>query len=211
MLTLYLVRHGQTDCSRENRFCGAIDVPLNDAGREMAEALAEAYATEKWDAIYASPLSRARKTAEPLALRLGLPVLIKDGLREIAYGEWDGNLEADVEREQKEAFAAWSSDPAHIPPPGGETAVEIAARAMAAVAEIRAENPAGTVLAVAHKATIRILVCALMGIDVSLFRKRIAAEVGAATIIEFKSTGPLLQSLNDISHLPPRLRHAGGT
>lgn len=211
MLTLYLIRHGQTDCSRENRFCGSVDVPLNEHGKAMAEALAGAFAGESWQAIYASPLLRARQTAEPLAQRLGMAVQIEPGLREIAYGAWDGHLEAEIEQMHPREFAAWSDDPGHVAPPGGETAPQIAERALAALYDIRARYPSGRVLAVAHKATIRILVCALLGIDVGLFRKRIAQEVGAATVFAFKDTGPLLQALNDLSHLPPELRHAAGT
>jgi len=211
MLTLYLVRHGQTDCSLVNRFCGTVDVPLNAAGMAMAAAVADAYASEPWDAIYASPLLRACQTAEPLAQRLGLPLQIAGGLREIAYGAWDGMLEADVVRQQPEAFQAWSADPGRVAPPGGETAHEIAARVVPAIDAIRAGHPDGRVLAVSHKATIRVLVCALLGMDVGLFRKRIASDVGAATVFEFHSTGPLLTALNDVSHLPPELRHAGGT
>ncbi len=211
MLTLYLIRHGQTDCSRENRFCGSVDVPLNENGLAMARALADAFAGERWKAIYASPLQRARQTAEPLAARLGMTVQIEPGLREIAYGAWDGHLEAEIEQLHPREFAAWSNDPGRVAPPGGETAPQIAARALAALNEIRARHTSGQVLAVAHKATIRILVCALLGIDVGLFRKRIAQEVGAATVFEFKDSGPLLKTLNDLSHLPPELRHAEGT
>ncbi|HZQ35762.1 MAG TPA: histidine phosphatase family protein [Dehalococcoidia bacterium] len=211
MLTLYLIRHGQTDCSKENRFCGSVDVPLNAHGKAMAEALADAFAGEAWEAVYASPLLRARQTAEPLARRLGMTVQIEPGLREIAYGAWDGHLEAEIEQLHPREFAAWANDPGRVAPPGGETAPQIADRALAALHEIRARHPNGRVLAVAHKATIRILVCALLGIDVGLFRKRIAQEVGAATVFEFKDTGPLLKALNDLSHLPPELRHVEGT
>jgi probable phosphoglycerate mutase len=210
-LTLYFIRHGQTDCSRQNRFCGALDVPLNETGEQMAQALADAFAGEPWDAIYASPLRRARQTAEPLARRLGLTVRIEPGLREIDYGAWDGRLEAEVEREEKPVFDAWATYPDRVPPPGGETAVEVAERAMAAVHEILDRHQEGRVLAAAHKATIRILVCALLGIDVGLFRRRVAQEVGAATVFEFRSTGPLLRALNDLSYLPPHLRHGEGT
>lgn len=211
MLTLTFVRHGQTECSLENRFCGTIDVPLSKAGREMAEALGAAYAGESWQAIYSSPLQRARDTAAPLAKRLGMTVQIEDGLREIGYGEWEGLLEPEIQLLHKEAFDAWSADPGKSPPPGGETAFQVAERALSAVQAIREQHPDGHVMAVAHKATIRILVCAFLGVDVSLFRKRIAQEVGASTSVQFKDTGPLLLTLNDVSLLPPHLRHAGGT
>jgi len=177
----------------------------------MAEALADAFAAEPWEAIYASPLLRARQTAAPLAQRLGVSVGIEDGLREIAYGSWDGRLEAEVEQMEGDAFRAWSENPGWIAPPGGETAWQIAARALPVVEALRERHPNGRVLAATHKATIRILACVLVGVDVGLFRKRFAQDVGAATIFEFHAGGPLLKALNDVSHLPPELRHGEGT
>src|SRR6185312_15004882 len=125
MLSLYLVRHGQTDSSLHNRFAGRIDPPLNATGLAMADALGE-----------------------------------------IAYGEWDGRPEAEVERDDAARFHAWSAHPGRVAPPGGESGAEIAARAMAAVERIRARHAdGGKVLVVSHKATLRVLVCALLGID----------------------------------------------
>src|SRR5947209_1422553 len=130
MLSLYLVRHGQTDFSLANKFCGSIDPPLNATGLKMAEALAAKYGGEKWDAIYASGKLRARQTAEPTARRAGLDVRVEDGLREIAYGEWEGRAEAEVESADAQRFHDWAAHPALVAPPGGETAKEIAARAL---------------------------------------------------------------------------------
>jgi probable phosphoglycerate mutase len=94
-LQLHLPRHGQTDCSRANRFCGSIDVPLNEDGAAMAEAYGSHYADQPWQAIYGSPVARARQTPERLAARVHLPIQIEPGLREIADGEWPG-LRAEI-------------------------------------------------------------------------------------------------------------------
>ena len=210
-MIIYLVRHGQTDGSREGRYCGAIDIPLNATGLAMAEALASFYAGEPWAAIYASPLQRARQTAEPLCKRTGLPLQVEAGLREIEYGEWEGVLPEEARARDPKLFADWEADPGDVAPPGGESGRQIAARAVAALEHIRARHPDGQVLAVAHKATIRVLVCALMGIDVSLFRARIAQPVGCVTVVEFKKSGPMLKKLGDNCHLPPELRKEEGT
>ena len=119
MLSLYLVRHGQTDESLHNHFCGSLDPPLNPVGLAMAEALGARYGEgpgapgsgERWAAIWCSPMLRARQTAEPTALRSGIGLTIDDGLREIAYGEWEGRPEAEVERTDPGRFAAWSAHP----------------------------------------------------------------------------------------------------
>lgn len=211
-LSLYLVRHGQTDASLANRFCGRLDPPLNATGLAMADALAARYGHEGFREIVASPLLRAQQTAAPTARAAGLPVTADDGLVEIAYGEWDGRAEADVERDDAARFAAWAAHPGRVAPPGGESGADIAVRALAAVERIRARHAdGGKVLVVSHKATLRVLVCALLGIDVDGFRSRIAQKVCAVSIIDFKASGPLLQVLGDTSHLPAALLAGDGT
>ncbi len=211
MLSLYLVRHGQTDASLNNRFCGRIDPPLNATGLAMADALAARYGHEGFVEIVSSPLLRAQQTAAPTARAAGIAVASDDGLIEIAYGEWEGHAEADVERDDAARFAAWATHPGRVAPPGGECGADIAVRALAAVERIRARHATGTVRVVSHKATLRVLVCALLGIDVDGFRSRIAQKVCAVSIIDFKSPGPLLQVLGDTSHLPPALLAGDGT
>jgi probable phosphoglycerate mutase len=211
MLTLTLVRHGQTDYSRGNRFCGSIDPPLNAVGLAMAEALGARLGAQPWAAIYASPRTRTRQTAEPTARRANVPITVEDGLREIAYGSWEGRAESEVEASEPERFFAWAAHPAQVAPPGGETAVEIAARSRAAVDAIAERHGDGHVLVVSHKATLRVLLCSLFGIDVDLFRVRIAQKVAALSVVELRSSGPMLQVLGDNSHLPPELRAAEGT
>ena len=211
-LRLYLVRHGQTDASRANRFSGRIDPPLNETGLAMAEALAARYGREGFAEIVSSPLLRARQTAAPTARAAGLEPTLDDDLVEIAYGEWDGRPEAEVERDDAARFHAWAAHPGWVAPPGGESGVAIATRALAAVERIRARHAAGgKVLLVSHKATLRVLVCALLGVDVDLFRARIAQKVCAVSIIDFSPTGPLLQVLGDTSHLPAALLAGDGT
>ena len=212
MLSLYLVRHGQTDASLHNRFCGRIDPPLNATGLAMAEALGARYGGEGWAEIVSSPLQRARQTAAPTASVAGVPITADDGFVEIAYGEWDGRPEAEVERDDAARFHAWAAHPGRVAPPGGESGADIATRALGAIERIRARHgDGGKVLVVSHKATLRVLVCALVGIDVDGFRSRIAQKVCAVSVIDFKSTGPLLQVLGDTSHLPPALLAGDGT
>ncbi len=210
MLSLYLVRHGQTDASLHNRFCGRIDPPLNATGQAMAAALAARYGRFGFAEIVASPLLRARQTAEPTARAAGLPLTLDDDLVEIAYGEWDGRAEDEVERSDAARFAAWAEHPGRVAPPGGETGAEIAARALRAVERIRARSD-GKVLVVSHKATLRVLLCALLGIDVDRFRARIAQKVCAVSVVDFTRSGPLLQTLGDTSHLPAELLAGDGT
>ena len=217
MLDLWMVRHGQTDFSRENRFCGSIDPPLSDVGRRMAEALGEARGGEPWTAIYCSPSTRARQTAAPLAKRAKLEPTIDEGLREISYGEWEGMKHEEAKAKFPDVYAYWAQDTASRATPGGETAFMVASRAAPVLERIRREHPEGRVLVVSHKATVRILVCALLGMDVRLFRDRIGQPVCALSRFQIKpqrnGTGgtAMLTMLGDVSHLPPDLREAEGT
>ena len=210
-MNLYMVRHGQTASSRENRFTGSSDPPLTAVGEAMAQAFAQAYALMKWEAIYTSPMQRARQTADPLSRLTGTPTTLEDGLKEIAYGEWEGLRQEDVKQRWPDAFEYWADDVASRGTPGGETAFHVAARAMRVVEAIRCRHHQGNVLIVSHKATLRIITCALLGLDVRLFRQRIAQPVCAVTMFAVTETTALLTLHGDRSHLPEDLRNQEGT
>ncbi len=103
------------------------------------------------------------------------------------------------------------TDPAWYAPTGGEKAVTIASRAMQVIEEIRHLYSSGNVLIVTHKATIRIILCSLLGIDVGRFRYRWGCPVGSLSVIEFTNHGPLLQTLADRNHLDQELRALPGS
>lgn len=210
-MNLYMVRHGQTEASRDNRFSGSSDPPLTSAGEKMAEQFAVAYAPLPWAAIYSSPMLRARQTAAVLARLTGIEVTIEDGLKEIEYGEWEGLKQDEVMTRWPEAFAYWAHDVASRGTPGGETAFHVAARAMRVVEAIRSRHQDGNVLLVSHKATLRIITCALLGLDVRLFRQRISQPVASVTLFEVTATNAMLTRHGDRSHLAEELRSQEGT
>ena len=212
MLRLHFLRHGQTAMSRANVFCGRrLDPPLTTEGLAMAEAFAEAYRATPWRAIYCSPLNRAQSTAAPLARALALPVETRGELAELDYGEWDGKTADEVSRSHHVQYERWVADPAWNPPAGGETAVALAQRMTRAVEEIDAAHDDGNVLVVSHKASIRVALCALLGVDVGRFRYRFGCPVGSVSIVEFGAHGPLAATVADRSHLDARLRALEGT
>jgi probable phosphoglycerate mutase len=210
-LTLYFLRHGQTDCSLNNAFCGAIDSELTPAGWEMAEAFASAYNSHPWKAIFCSPMRRTVATVSPLCKAIAMQPQLRDGLREINYGQWEGKTPEVISSEFHDDYLRWSADPAWNAPTGGEMAVTIAARAMQVIEEIKQTYSNGNVLIVTHKATIRIILCSLLGIDVGRFRDRWGCPVGSISIVEFTPHGPLLQALADRSHLDIGLRNLPGS
>lgn len=211
-LALYFLRHGQTSFSRANSFCGSgLDPELTPDGEAMAAAFAEAYRTTSWAAIYASPLRRTLTTARPLAAAVGIAVEARDDLKEIGYGAWEGKSIEAVKTAYHDDYIRWTADPAWNPPTGGEPAIAIAHRSLRAIEEIRQRVPDGNVLIVSHKATIRIAICGLLGIDVGRFRFRLGCPVGSVSVIEFAAHGPLLRVLADRTHLDERLRSLPGT
>ena len=210
-MNLYMVRHGQTAASRENRFSGSSDPPLTAVGEAMAQAFARAYASLTWDAIYTSPMLRTRQTADALFRLTGVQAIVEEGLKEIDYGEWEGLRQDEVKERWPEAFEYWADDVASRGTPGGETAFQVAARAMRVVEGIRSRHERGNVLLVSHKATLRVITCALLGLDVRLFRERIAHPVGALTMFVVTTQTAQLTILGDRSHLPEELKNQEGT
>ncbi len=211
-LNLYLLRHGQTELSREDVFCGSgLDPELTAQGVQMAHAFTAAYRDKPWRAIYSSSLQRSIATAQPLCDALGLAMQVRADLNEIAYGKWEGQTKAVVEREYHDDYVSWLADPAWHSPTGGELATTVARRSLIVIDEIKRQSTEGNVLVVSHKATIRIIVCSLLGIDVGRFRYRLACPVGSLSVLEFLLEGPLLHSLADRSHLSKELRSLPGT
>lgn len=177
----------------------------------MAEAFATAYRKKEWTAIFTSSLRRTITTAQPLCDALGLSMQSRAELNEIAYGEWEGLSKERVEKQYHDDYISWLADPAWHAPTGGELAVTIAQRSLPVVQEIRERFEDGEILVVSHKATIRIILCSLMGIDVGRFRYRLGCPVGGLSVVEFTSHGPLLHTLADRSYLTEALKSLPGT
>lgn len=207
-VTLYFLRHGQTAYSLTGGYCGTPenDPGLTEDGVEMANEFARTYGTVPWTAVFVSPLRRAIETARPLCEQNGLKMQIRDGLREVMYGHWEGMPPKDVDRTYHDEFVAWLTDPAWYAPVGGERAVDIARRSSVVLDEIERTYSEGHVLLVSHKATIRILLCILLGIDVGRYRDRMDMPVAAVSIVELAKRGPLFHTIGDRSHLGQRLR-----
>ncbi|MGD0673985.1 MAG: histidine phosphatase family protein [Polyangiaceae bacterium] len=201
MITLHLVRHGDTSQAAEGIFCGDLDPPLTESGLWQAERVAASAATLGLSALYSSPKLRARLTTEPISRACSLVPVLEDGLREIAYGSWEGRSEADVRRDEFAAYEAWRTDPALASPPGGESAFAIAARALPVVLAVRRTHPKGHVMLVSHKATIRVITCALLGMPLGRYRSHVACPTASITSFEFSDRGAMLTRVGDVSHL----------
>ena len=204
---LYLVRHGATALSAENRFAGAVGVDLSEEGRWQAERLAERLAGEGICAVYCSPLGRTRQTAEVLARPLSLPPQPRDGLREISHGHWEGLTRSEVEERFASEYAAWEEDPFTFAPSGGESGVAVLARALPTIREIVTSHLGERVLVVSHKATIRLLLSSLLGFDARGYRDRLDQAPACLNVLDFKDpVRARLMLFNDTSHYRDRPR-----
>jgi probable phosphoglycerate mutase len=198
---VFLVRHGATVLSAEDRFAGETDVPLSDEGRVQAARLAERLSHEPIKAIYASPMGRTVETATILAAPHRADVIRREPLREISHGRWEGKTRSEVENLFPDEYAKWELDPFTYAPLGGETGLAVTARALPALLEIVTAHPDARVLVVSHKATIRLLISALLGFDPRAYRDRLDQSPAALNILDFKdTTKSRLTLFNDTSH-----------
>lgn len=206
-----LVRHGATTLTAEDRFAGSTDVELSDTGRAQAQALAARLAAVPLAAVYASPLRRTLATASILAGAHGLTPLVRDGLREIDHGHWETLTRADVEQRFASEYEAWEQDPFAFAPAGGESGAHVMARALPVLREIVLAHEGASVAVVSHKATIRLLLCALLGIDARGYRDRLDQAPACLNVLEFN--GPVrarLMAYNDVSHYASAPRRPEG-
>lgn len=209
-LMIYFLRHGETTASQAGSYCGTLDPDLTPAGYKMAEAFADAYKSLPWVAVFSSPLRRAVATAKPLCEAAGIRMQLQDGLKEIAFGQWEGKTPEDVNREFHDDYVRWLTDPGWNAPTGGERGIDIARRSSLVLEQIEKTYATGNVLVVSHKATTRIMLCSLLGIDVGRFRDRINMPVASISIVEIAPQGPLLHRMGDRSYLTEDLCRGTG-
>src|SRR3954464_5718437 len=197
---VFLVRHGATVLTAEDRFAGATEVELSDDGREQVRRLAVRLAKENIAAVYASPMGRRVATARILAEPHGLEIQTRDGLREISHGRWEQMTRKEVEAAFPEEAAAWEKDPYTFAPAGGESGLAVTARALPVLMEIVREHAKQCVLIVSHKATIRLLLSSLLGFDPRRYRDALDQNPCALNIVDFKRTvNARLPLVNDTS------------
>jgi broad specificity phosphatase PhoE len=173
MTAWILVRHGATDWNRDGCYQGQADPPLNEEGRAQASRLAEALAARPIEAVYSSDLQRARHTAEVIARVHGLPVHLDQRLREVNQGAWEGMLVDDIAAGYPAEWRAILEDPLNARAPGGESAAEVAQRAMASLMEIARLHPRGPVTVVSHGLTLGCVLCSLQGLPLEWARQKV--------------------------------------
>jgi broad specificity phosphatase PhoE len=197
---LIIVRHGETDWNKDRVFRGRLDIPLNDVGRNQAEATAEALKTIPVSAVVSSPLVRATETAGKIARDHNLEVQIDHRLIDLNYGEWQGLSETEVKKLYPGLYQEWQLRPHVARIPGGETLENVRRRVMALVKDC-VEYPGGVVVSVAHRVVNKIMVLSLLGLENSAFWN-IRQDTCAINSFDYEpERGFVCVSVNDTCHL----------
>ncbi|MFB3921344.1 MAG: histidine phosphatase family protein [Terriglobia bacterium] len=205
MALFYFVRHGVSGWNAENRLCGRTDVALSDEGRRQAALLGERLRGLAPSALYTSPLRRAMETAEILAASVGRKPTVDDRLTELDYGAWEGKTFAEIMAQEGDAFRAWDADPGNVPPRGGESGAQALRRVAPFLDEITARHSGEHehVIVVCHRTICRLVVCHVLRLSPSEYRRRLSMDNAALNIIESTEHGWRLILFNDTSHLAP--------
>ena len=200
MVTIILIRHGETDWNAEQVFRGKIDVPLNKLGLAQAGAVKEALAEIKIDALYASPLARALDTARVLAEKRNLEIKVEEGLSDVDFGLWQGVPKGKVKEDYPDLYNTWLTDPHLVTFPRGETLLKVQKRSMAALERAIETSPGKTVAIVSHRVVIKVILCSVLGLDLSRFW-HVKQDTCAINRFEYDTGGYFLACLNDTCHL----------
>ena len=211
---LLIVRHGRTAWNIDGRFQGQLDIPLDEVGLTQAAAVARRLALElqrtqeRPAAIYASDLSRAWQTARRIQNAIAEtiqpdpfpPLVLEPRLREMHFGEWQGQTYGEIQACQPDALATWEADWLNNAPPGGETLTQLVERVQAVYREILAAHPDGTVLLVGHGGALQALLCMALGLPPERFWQLQWDNTGLADLRIYPE-GAILNLFNDTCHL----------
>ena len=156
-------------------------------------------------------MRRTVDTARIIAGQFGLEPQLRDGLRELSHGHWEGMRRADVEAQYADEYASWEADPFTFAPEGGESGLSVMARALPVMREIVVKHSGLNVLVVSHKATIRLIISSLLGFDARGYRDRLDQSLACLNVVDFKDpVRARLMLFNDISHYQTQPRRAAG-
>ncbi|SNS76754.1 alpha-ribazole phosphatase [Anaerovirgula multivorans] len=200
MTKLYLVRHGETNENRNSRFCGWIDVPLNDTGMAQAQKLEEAFENITIDVMYTSSLKRAKETAAFIKGNLQCPMHHIENLRELHFGRAEGLTIDEIKKCHPEVYEGLEKEYTKAKFPDGESLEDMHLRVTSTVDEILQQHIGKSILIVAHSGVIRSTVAHLITGNMK-YHWNFKIDHCSITIIEKQGDFSVLTKLNDTSHL----------
>lgn len=201
-MRLILVRHGESEWNRIGRYQGQADAPLSELGLRQADALGKRLAAEKLDAIYSSPLQRARRTADAIAAyHPSLPIHEDPRLLEIDHGDWQGLFAGEVRERYGEALEEWRTYPTRCQMPNGESFSNILKRTLNFRERISsAFGRNATVVVSTHDVVVKILIADALGMHMDRIN-RLWITNASISVVEYTDNLPFLVSLSEACHL----------
>ena len=200
MVHVILVRHGETDWNTQQVFRGRIDVSLNKVGLSQAEAVGASLQDSAIDALYSSPLNRALETAHMLTKGRNIEVEREESFIDIDFGAWQGLSHQKAKERYDDLYKTWLRAPHRVTFPGGESLDEVKFRSKKALAKIVENNPGRTVAIVSHRVVNKVLLCSIVGLDLTHFWY-IRQDTCAVNRFEYNNGNYYLTLLNDTCHL----------
>ena len=206
---VFLVRHCQASGNLDGVFQGSIDTDITQTGQQQLEQLRERFRLQKLDAVYSSPLLRARRTADAVNFYHGLPVRIEQDLREIDAGVWEGEKWSEFPVKYPEDTLNWNLYPWRFAPQGGEPMQQVYDRVWQVMQRIVCENPHSDIAVISHGCAIRNIMCHAYGYEIEQLGEIDWYEQTSVTTLEFDEQGqPVIVDENDTSHLNEQLLSA---
>jgi broad specificity phosphatase PhoE len=194
-----LVRHGETDYNRTNRYMGQLPGGLTPEGRMQAERTGRRLAQDGADALYTSPLERTRETAGFLAEALGIQARPEPGFIEIDMGPWEGRDRTEVAAEDPARWRVWLTDPTQVHVPGMESIDALRVRVGEAFDRLAAAHTGGHVVIVTHFACVATTLLHAIALPSSAYR-RFPIDNASLTVLRLGGITKLLR-FNDTAHL----------
>ncbi|OQA21672.1 MAG: Phosphoserine phosphatase 1 [Actinobacteria bacterium ADurb.Bin346] len=200
---LFLIRHGQTDGNAQGRYQGSMDTHLTDEGRHQALCAKKYLANVKFSSIYSSNMKRAIETAQIISDGLPHEIKIRENLKEINFGKWEGLKFEEINQKYRSDYQAWLNDPFKSPPTGGESFTDLISRADSEIKKIISENPDGSSVAIiTHGGVILALLVSWLKIPPECWRSIIQRQ-GAINVVVIDRDFPYISSVNYTGHINP--------
>jgi len=198
---LFLIRHGETAWNNEGIFRGQSDVPLNERGLQQAKATADYLKSVDFAAVYCSPLSRARQTADAICLDRVIKPAPVNAFTDISFGPWEGKSFSELETLYPEKIKTWRETPEKHKLPDAETLSEAMSRSFSIMGQLARENQGQSIAIVSHRVILKLLILAALRLDSKGFWK-IKQDNCCINILEFDDKkGFVVAKINETCHL----------
>lgn len=208
MALVFVVRHGETEGNEKMIYRGRWDLPLNVNGKEQVRKVGETLKTINLGAVYTSPLKRAIETASDIIEGRAVKTLIEKAFIDIDYGDWTKLPEKDVVQKYPDLHRQWKKSPESVVFPNGEGLKDVRRRVEPALVRLAESHQRENIVIVSHRVTIKVIICIVLGLDISAFWK-VQVDTASISVIEFNEDLFSLILSNETCHLKSLSKKTG--